>query len=593
MSKKPFLIIREYLTAAHSLAGRRWLWGFLPPAAAALLLGLCFWLAGALQTSAQGVSAAQEVRAGLRIAEIQGSSHLSPLAGQSVTAVQGAVSALRSTGFYMQDLPDADPNTSDGIFVYLGSRPSLQAGDQVSVSGTVQEYYQGGVSSGGLSLTEIAATPQEVQRLASGSVLPAPAIIGSGGRQPPAEVIEDDASGNVETSGLFDPSQDGIDFYESLEGMYVTVEDPLVVGPTTADGEIPIVGDAGQFATLLSSRGALVIRPGDFNPERIILNDSIIFAEPKVHTGDRFSGSIGGVLDYSDGNFKLLNTSPLPAVLAGGVISETAAAPGADQLSVATFNVENLDPGDDPLKFSRLAGVIVARLRSPDLIVLEEVQDSSGALNDGVVTATLTYAGLVNAIQVAGGPQYAYREISPLNDRDGGEVGGNIRVGFLFRTDTGLSFVDRPGGDAVTPVAVTVSAGAAGLSLSPGRIEPDDPAFANSRKPLAGEFTFRGRTLFVIGNHLIARTGDDPLFGRNQPPVLSSEAKRIRQAQIIQSFVASLLAADPAADVIVLGDLNDFPLVPGAERAGWSEPDRPARYAPRAGALHLYLRGKC
>ena len=35
---------------------------------------------------------------------------------------------------------------------------------------------------------------------------------------PPSTVIEDDATGSVETSGIFDPATDGIDFYESLEG---------------------------------------------------------------------------------------------------------------------------------------------------------------------------------------------------------------------------------------------------------------------------------------------------------------------------------------------------------------------------------------
>ena len=35
---------------------------------------------------------------------------------------------------------------------------------------------------------------------------------------PPTTVIEDDATGDVETSGVFDPASDGIDFYESMEG---------------------------------------------------------------------------------------------------------------------------------------------------------------------------------------------------------------------------------------------------------------------------------------------------------------------------------------------------------------------------------------
>lgn len=48
--------------------------------------------------------------------------------------------------------------------------------------------------------------------------LPPTTVVGTGGRVPPSSVIEDDANGSVETSGVFDPANDGIDFWESLEG---------------------------------------------------------------------------------------------------------------------------------------------------------------------------------------------------------------------------------------------------------------------------------------------------------------------------------------------------------------------------------------
>ena len=50
--------------------------------------------------------------------------------------------------------------------------------------------------------------------------------------------------------------------------------------------------------------------------------------------------------------------------------------------------------------------------------------------------------------------RYEYRQIDPQNNQDGGQPGGNIRVGFLFRPDRGLAFVDRPGGDATTPTGI-------------------------------------------------------------------------------------------------------------------------------------------
>lgn len=96
------------------------------------------------------------------------------------------------------------------------------------------------------------------------------------------------------------------------------------------------------------------------------------------------------------------------------------------------------------------------------------------------------------------------------------------------------------------------------LSISPGRIDPASAAFNDSRKPLAGEFTWNGRPLFVVANHWNSKGGDQPLFGQFQPPTLFSEAQRIQQAQAVNDFVDAVLAVDPSANVIVAGDLNDL-----------------------------------
>jgi hypothetical protein len=44
------------------------------------------------------------------------------------------------------------------------------------------------------------------------------------------------------------------------------------------------------------------------------------------------------------------------------------------------------------------------------------------------VDASDTFNELIGA---AGGPTYDFRQIDPVDDQDGGEPGGNIRVGFL------------------------------------------------------------------------------------------------------------------------------------------------------------------
>jgi uncharacterized protein len=62
----------------------------------------------------------------------------------------------------------------------------------------------------------------------------------------------------------------------------------------------------------------------------------------------------------------------------------------------------------------------------------------------------------------------------------------------------------------------------------------------------------------VVVNHFSSKGGDDPLWGRIQPPVRSSEAKRHQQAAAVRGFVDEILTKNARANVIVLGDINDF-----------------------------------
>jgi uncharacterized protein len=504
------------------------------------------------------------------ITEIQGAAHISPLAGQTVTGVQGIVTARRiagGRGFWIQDpSPDTDPDTSEGVFVFTGTTPTVAVGDRVEVAGTVSEFRPANRPND-LSLTQI--TAPRVTFVSAGNVVPAPVVIGVGGRIPPISVIDNDSNGSVETGPTtFDPSEDGIDFYESLEGMVVRVNNGAVVNETESFGEITLLPDNGTWATgIRTPRGGILARSdyGDFNPERIAVDDEILRdlivprptrAMPVMDVGARIVGSIAGPVDYTFANYKIQALSR-PAFMASAIQPEVTRAPVDQELAVATFNVENLDPGDGPL-FDRLAAQIVGNLRSPDMIGIEEVQDNSGAANNGVVDASETWRLLIEAITRAGGPLYEYRQIDPVDNQDGGAPGANIRVGFLFRTDRGLSFIDRPGGDSVMPTTVIAHPSGPRLSFSPGRIDPANPAFFETRKSLAGEFRFRGKKLFVVVNHFSSKTDDQPLFGRFQPPNRLSEIARHGQARVINDFTDQILALDPRANVIVLGDINDF-----------------------------------
>jgi predicted extracellular nuclease len=489
------------------------------------------------------------------IHDIQGAAHISPFAGQNVSNVNGIVTVKRSNGYYMQDpSPDANDATSEAIFVFTSSAPtSVNVGDAVKANGRVQEFRPGGASSTNLTTTELTAPTTTV--LSSGNPLPPSTIAGTGGRVPPSDVIEDDATGDVETSGVFDPANDGLDFWESMEGMRLQLNNTVAVGPTNSFGETPVVGDDGAHASLRTARGGLVVRATDFNPERLVLDD-VLVPVPAANVGDHY-GAVGGVLDYNFGLF-MLEVTASPSVVHDGVTPESTTAAGPSQVSVGTFNFENLDPTDPPEKFARLADILVHNLESPDIVSGEEVQDNTGPSNDGTVDANVTLDTLVAAIQAAGGPTYGYRYINPVNNQDGGEPGGNIRQVFLFRADRGVSFVDRPGGGSTTPTTVVNGPSGPELSASPGRIDPNNTAFNTSRKPLAGEFMFNGHHLFVVANHFNSKGGDQPLMGHFQPPVRSSEVQRHNQAQVVHDFVASILSDDPNANVVVDGDLNDF-----------------------------------
>ena len=489
------------------------------------------------------------------IMEIQGAAHLSTYENQSVQT-DGIVTVVGNNSFNLQDpVGDGNDATSDALVVFTGSAPTVAVGDAVTVIATVDEFYPGGFGTGNLSETNLVGPTVTIN--SSGNPLPAPTVLGNGGRIPPNNIIDDDSTGDVNTTLTFDPENDGIDFYESVEAMLVQVNDAQVVGGNRF-GEIAVVGDNGANATGLSPRGGIVVSATDFNPERIIIDDSIVFAEPDANSGDTFAGPIVGVMDYSFGNFKLLNFDPLPAVVSGGNTAEVTSLSGnGTELTAATMNVENLSPNNSQDKFDALASEVVNNLGSPAIISVEEIQDNTGFTNDGVTDASLTYGMLIDAIQAAGGPVYDYREVTPLDLTDGGAPGGNIRVGFLFRPDR-VTFVDRPGGDAVTSTSVSLSGTGVELSFSPGRIDPTNVAFDNSRKPIAGEFIFGGEKIIVVAAHFNSKGGDDALFGRVQPPVLGSEVQRLQQATVVSSFVQDILALDANANVMVMGDLNDF-----------------------------------
>ncbi|WP_433571014.1 endonuclease/exonuclease/phosphatase family protein [Streptomyces sp. CA-251247] len=513
--------------------------------------------AGLLDGSTASAAAESETR----IHDIQGSTRISPLVGQQVTEVAGIVTGVRtygsSRGFWFQD-PQADKNpaTSEGIFVFTGATPTVKAGDSVLVSGTVGEFVPGGTSSGNQSLTQISKPTITV--VSAGNPLPAPVTIA--GRSVPTAYTPagDPADGGSINSLPLKPRTYALDYYESLEGTNVRVGTSRVVGATDAFAELWVT--VKPFENPTTSGGARYGSYTSQNAGRLQIQSLTPTAEqpfPKANVGDVLAGRTEGPLDFNQFGGYTLTARTLGTVVDRGLEAEETRPQRRGELAVATYNVENLDPSDPQEKFDALAKAVVENLSSPDILALEEIQDNNGAKNDGTVAADQTVKKFTDAIAAAGGPAYEWRSVDPENNKDGGEPGGNIRQVFLFNPER-VSFTDRAGGDATTATGVVEERGRAALTLSPGRVDPANTAWEASRKPLAGEFTFRGRTVFVIANHFGSKGGDEALTAHRQPPNRSSEVKRLQQAQAVNTFVKQILKADRRADVLVLGDINDF-----------------------------------
>lgn len=487
------------------------------------------------------------------IMAIQGEQHRSPLEGMMVSTT-GVVTAIDRNGFYLQDLQgDANPATSDALFVFTGGAPSVNVGDSLALSGAVSEFAPGGASSRNLSTTQL-SSPKDILVLNTGVALPEAVQLGAAGRVPPSEVIDDDAFDS------FDVDTDGIDFFESLEAMRVGVSSPLAIAPSNRFGEIFTVVDGGSAATGISERGTLNISPDDFNPEKVQIdeNQNILpgFEFPDVNTGDTLS-QITGVIGYDFGNFQIFPTETF-TVAPAGLTGESSILSGSDAvLSIASYNMLNLDANDDDGdtdvasgRFLALANHIVSALNSPDILSLQEIQDNDGSEDSGETSAALTLQTLVDAIVEAGGPIYEFLDTEGLQDKSvGGQPGGNIRVAFLYNADR----VEGPD-SAIALVDPAAQSGS---------------AFDGSRISLSADFLFNDEVVTVIGNHLSSKGGSAPIFGLAQPfdalqedaSVNGSLDERQAQASAVRDFVNGLLNMNVSANIVVLGDMNEFEFI--------------------------------
>lgn len=481
-----------------------------------------------------------------RIHSVQGSGAASPLAGQSRT-VEGIVTANFQAagslgGFFIQEEDanvDADPATSEGIFIYNSATP-VAAGDKVQVTGTVIEF-----GTAPNTLTEI--SPATVTILSSGNPLPSPAIVSL-----PVSAVSD---------------------LERYEGMRVQFAQTLTVTEhfnlarygelmLSVNGRLPqptnIVDPNDSPASGTSSSGtsnvAAVTAQANLNLRSSILladtsstqNPAVIpFFDPVTNTirSGTTVDALSGILTHSFGNYAVHVTTnpafnyaprPLTPPVVGGAIK------------AASFNVLNFFNGngagggfptsrgaDTALEFSRQKAKIVAALcgLGADVVGLMEMENDGNSATSALTELTNALSGTANC----GNWTYV------PNPAGWGTIPGStdeIRPALIYRTT------------AVAPVGASMA--------------PNNAAFNQARAPVAQTFSAiggpsAGAKLSVIVNHFKSKggtgTGADADQGDGQG---NWNNARKGQATALLSFITAVQAAANDLDVLVLGDLNAY-----------------------------------
>lgn len=483
----------------------------------------------------------------VEIHTIQGAGASSAYAGQSVTT-EGIVTAQRfNNGFFIQQpdaQADADPATSEGLFVFTGSIPAAAAvGNFVTVVGTVAEFIPAS-DPNSPPQTEISGSVS-VTLQSTGNTLPQPITL---------------SAADVSPTGAFDQM-------ERFEGMRVAVPSLTVTAPTqgTLSEANATSTSTGVYYGVITGVARPMREPGvqvpdplpagspccvprfDANPELIRVDSNGQVGFSALQTTEVMAGAIVtgivGVVDYNSRAYTIL-----PDVGAQGVVTNThdaiaVTAPRADQFTIGTANIERFydtvnDPGVSDVQLTQAAFdlrlVKVSKeirdvMRSPDIIGFEEVENLS---------TLQAIAAKVNADTVADGaanPSYVgYLE-------EGNDVGG-IDVGFLVKS----SRVD---------VIEVQQYGKDELFINPSNNQPE---LLNDRPPLllrAAIHTgvYDDANVTVIANHLRSLNGvDDPADG---PRV---RAKRLAQAEYLARLIQNRQNADPAEHIVAVGDYNAF-----------------------------------
>ena len=502
-------------------------------------------------TSAAQVTAPKEVK---NIGEVQGESHESPLVGKEVVINNVVVTKTDKTGFYVQDkVSDNNPKTSDAV--YVASKDKVESGDLLKVQGTVKEGYMEEYSvrpgqtfkkpAGSLTVTQIINAT--ITKLGKADLPKALNI----SEKMPKDIVDN-------TPTKYNPETEALDYWESLEGMRVEVTKPKVTGPQYKGDIYVLPGDyKGQK---LNNIGGVNLRPGVQNTEVLPITVGNSFV---AKAKDYFNENITGVVTYKNKTYKIdpIDPNALKGLLQDGGLKREVSKiyPSEDKLTIASYNIENFsanNKGHDETpeeKVDKIANSFIKEVHSPDIITLIEVQDNNGGVNDGTVDGVKSGEKLAQRIKSLGGPDYKYTEIAPVDGKDGGKPGANIRVAYLYNPKRVTLIGKEKGGSEEAARFVNGH-----LEKNPARIDPTSVHFEKVRKSLAAEFEFKGERIVVIANHLKSKLGDDAIYGSNQPSVENTKAKRIEEAKILNAFIKEGLRQNPNLKFVLTGDFNDF-----------------------------------
>ncbi len=552
------------------------------------------------------------------IYEIQGEKYTSNYMGK-LLKTRGVITATvdddynRMHGFYLQDEKgDGNDYTSDGIYVNttaeVMSSSMILTGKKIELQGRVFEEF----TKDNISRTVLRDINLESIKELEKVNMPELVIIGESGRRKIPNHKISTILGDINTEKKIN-LEEGLGFWESLEGMRVKIIKPIVTG---SSGGFEDKYDHKSYIDLfvraegvsreeqITEPGGLVIEveTNDYNPEVIRITNSELKnvdgnmygqydskngfkgGEKIFNVGDELEDIEGifdfGLNDFGSGEYVFYPMSEVDSKLERKEITPiadrkiTSLEADEDHVTIATYNIENLGglesdgSSDYSSKWNDVGEVIATNMKSPDVLVFTEVQDDDGNKNSSITDATLALEKIISGIEKSGGPtDYKTININPIAYTDGGEPGGNIRVAAIYR-ETRVSFERRDkNGEEITEANKKEEAGSldhvgldkyGNLKANPGRVYPNTSIFKGTRKSLAMEFGFKGEKIIVIGNHLNSKGGDTSQWGGSQPVTLNTEAKRVELAKIINGFSKEILGKNSKSKIILIGDFNEF-----------------------------------